>query len=159
MSKITDVPFNELEQMVKESISYAEVLRKLGYREKGGRPWTNLKKRLVEFKIDTSHFKGRAHGTSKTQKYELEEILIENSTYTNLYRLKKRLVKENILEYKCAVCGISDWLGKDLTLQLDHINGINTDHRLENIRFLCPNCHSQTDTYCGRNVNYDGDIV
>ena len=56
------------------------------------------------------------------------------------------------MEYKCQKCGISEWLGNPLTLQLDHINGVNNDHRLTNLRFLCPNCHSQTDTYAGKNM-------
>jgi 5-methylcytosine-specific restriction endonuclease McrA len=60
-------------------------------------------------------------------------------------------VKENRLEYKCANCGIKEWNNLPLSLQLDHINGVNNDHRLENLRFLCPNCHSQTDTYSGKN--------
>lgn len=69
----------------------------------------------------------------------------------NLTRLKKRLVDENILEYKCAICGnTGTWQGKKLTLQLDHINGEHTDNRVENLRFLCPNCHSQTDTFGSR---------
>ena len=65
--------------------------------------------------------------------------------------LKERLVKEKYLEYKCAECGITEWNGKPLSLHLDHINGINNDHRIENLRFLCPNCHSQTNTYAGKN--------
>ena len=65
--------------------------------------------------------------------------------------MKARLIKEGYIEYKCAICGIKDWLGQPLSLQLDHINGINDDHRLENLRLLCPNCHSQTDTYAGKN--------
>lgn len=154
MSKITDIPLEELKQLVDESISYAEVLRALGYKEKGGRPWENLKKKLKEFGIDTSHFKGRAHGTSNNAKYTLDEILVKDSTYTNLTRLKSRLLKENLKEYKCEICGISNWLDKPLTLQLDHINGINTDHRIENIRFLCPNCHAQTDNFAGKNVKH-----
>ena len=83
----------------------------------------------------------------------MEEILVENSSYTNRTRLKERLIKEKLLEYKCSICqnnGI--WLNKELTLQLDHINGINNDNRIENLRFLCPNCHSQTDTYSGKNL-------
>lgn len=56
------------------------------------------------------------------------------------------------MEYKCAICGISEWLGNPLSLQLDHINGISNDHRLENLRLVCPNCHSQTETFAGRNV-------
>ena len=69
----------------------------------------------------------------------------------NIARLKIRLVKEKRLEYKCALCGISEWQGQPLSLQLDHINGKHNDHRIENLRFLCPNCHSQTETYAGKN--------
>ena len=82
----------------------------------------------------------------------MEDILVENSTYTNRTALKERLIKEKILEYKCAICGNEGiWNGNPLTLQLDHINGINNDHRIKNLRFLCPNCHSQTETFSGRN--------
>lgn len=152
MSKIDDVTLDQLNFFVSESVSYAELMRKLGYKAKGGNSKIILEKRLKELNIDTSHFKGKAHGTSNNQTYELEEILVENSTYTNLYRLKKRIIKDNLLEYKCSICNIKDWLGKELTLELDHINGINTDHRQENLRFLCPNCHSQTETFAGRNI-------
>ena len=62
------------------------------------------------------------------------------------------IIKRNLLEYKCSCCGIGDtWNEKKLVLQLDHINGVNNDHRLENLRFVCPNCHSQTSTYKGKN--------
>lgn len=82
----------------------------------------------------------------------LELILIANSTYTNTWRLKKRLINAGILKDECLDCGIgTEWNGKILSLQLDHINGINSDNRLENLRILCPNCHSQTDTYAGSN--------
>ena len=66
-------------------------------------------------------------------------------------KLKNRLLKENILENKCSICGIDEWQGKEISLQLDHIDGDNHNHRLENLRLVCPNCHSQTDTYCGKN--------
>ena len=60
------------------------------------------------------------------------------------------LYKSGWKEYKCEICGISEWQGKELSLQLDHINGINNDNRIENLRLLCPNCHSQTETFSGR---------
>ena len=91
-------------------------------------------------------------GQSVTAKYSLDEILIENSPYMSITRLKIRLINEGKMEYKCQNCGITEWLGKPITLQLDHINGVNNDHRLINLRFLCPNCHSQTDTYAGKNI-------
>ncbi len=88
--------------------------------------------------------------------YTTEEILVENSPYKNIPILKKRLLKEGLLEYKCAICGnTGEWLGQPLTLQLDHINGDHFDHRLENLRLLCPNCHSQTETFSGKNKNIE----
>jgi len=83
----------------------------------------------------------------------LSEILIENSNYINTNNLKKRLLKENILEYKCNICNITEWINKPLTLHLDHKNGNNMDNRIENLRLLCPNCHSQTETYCNKTKN------
>ena len=77
-------------------------------------------------------------------------MLTTDNTFQT-YKLKQRLLKERIIENKCIECGITEWNGKIINMHLDHINGINNDHRLENLRMLCPNCHSQTDTYCGKN--------
>lgn len=86
------------------------------------------------------------------QKQPIESILIKNSTYLNRTALKKRLIEEKIIPYECTICGNKgEWNNYPLTLQLDHINGINNDNRKENLRFLCPNCHSQTTTFSGRN--------
>ena len=58
-----------------------------------------------------------------------------------------------MIPYRCAFCqNPGEWMGKPMALELDHINGISNDHRLENLRFLCPNCHATTDTYCGKNI-------
>lgn len=79
-------------------------------------------------------------------------IFIENSYYSN-EMVKQRIVQDSLLDYKCNKCGIDSWMGETIVLDLDHINGNNTDNRLNNLRFLCPNCHSQTETYKGRNKN------
>ena len=72
---------------------------------------------------------------------------------TTRYRhtVKRRLIDAGILKNVCDECGISEWRGKPLAIQLDHRNGIRDDHRPENLRMLCPNCHSQTETFAGKN--------
>lgn len=65
--------------------------------------------------------------------------------------VKWRLLREGLLENRCQICGISEWQGQPLSIHLDHINGVRNDHRFENLRMLCPNCHSQTDTYGAKN--------
>lgn len=80
------------------------------------------------------------------------KIFTKNSYYSN-EMVKQRIVKDNLLDYHCNNCGIDSWQGETIVLDLDHINGNNRDNRLENLRYLCPNCHSQTDTYKGRNKN------
>ena len=81
-----------------------------------------------------------------------ELIFTENSFYSNEL-VKQRIVKNDLLQYRCNKCGIDAWQGETIVLDLDHINGDNKDNRLSNLRYLCPNCHSQTDTYKGRNKN------
>jgi hypothetical protein len=101
--------------------------------------WRRAKKLGLEFKIG---------GANK--KFELKDILDGKHPQYPTLKLKNRLVKEKILEYKCTHCGIFEWNKKDISLQLDHIDGNNHNHKLENLRLLCPNCHSQTDTWCGK---------
>lgn len=81
-----------------------------------------------------------------------DSVFVEDSLYSN-EMVKQRIVKDDLLEYKCSKCGTDSWLGETIILDLDHINGNNRDNRISNLRFLCPNCHSQTDTYKGRNKN------
>lgn len=81
----------------------------------------------------------------------LDEILEGLHPHYQTFKLNKRLLKEGIFENVCSVCGISDWNGQSLSMQLDHINGISSDHKIDNLRLICPNCHSQTPTFCGKN--------
>ena len=140
-----------LQKIVKESLSKREILRKLNIVGAGGN-YKTLDKYLKLYEIDTTHFTGSAWNQGENfkpfcTKIELEDILIENSTYSNSSNLKKRLYKEGLKTPKCEHCGIEKWLEKELSLELDHINGINTDNRINNLRILCPNCHSQTETF------------
>ena len=86
------------------------------------------------------------------KKISLEEILVKNSSYSNTDRIKKRLIENKLKENKCEYCGITDWNGKYISLQLHHVDGDRTNNSLENLKILCPNCHSQTDTYAARNI-------
>lgn len=145
----------ELIAAVKTSSSIAQVLKKLNMNPTGA----NYKSMHINFKklkIDVSHFLGKGHLKNKrhnwTFKKSLQEILIENSHYTNSSYLKKRLLNEGVFENKCYICGmIPIWNGASLTMILDHINGINTDNRIENLRLVCPNCNSQLNTHAGKN--------
>lgn len=149
-----------LEELCAESYTYNEVLRKAG-RKLGGGNQSYLKKKIDEFNIDVSHFKKQGWSKDlthnidsrirKAYKYNLDEIFIENSPVVRKI-IRDYVVKFNLLEYKCVMCGnTGEWLGQKISLELDHINGINNDHRLENLRWLCPNCHALTETYAGKN--------
>lgn len=133
----------------------AEIIRKCDMISSGA-SHKILKNRLLEEKIDYSHIK-LGLNSNKGRKFNkdkipLTKILVQNSTY-NRTSLKRRLISELNWENKCILCGnTGDWLGKPLTLQLDHINGISNDNRIENLRILCPNCHSQTPTYSGKKL-------
>lgn len=131
----------QLEVIVKNSFSLKQVIRKLGYSTDGGNNNATVKKRIEEYQIDTSHFKS-VKGITRTE----ENIFIENSTASQR-TLRKWYKKGNYTEYKCSICGLEPiWQGKELTLILDHINGHNHDDRLENLRWVCPNCNQQLDT-------------
>lgn len=151
-SKVYDLTDEDFQKVIEESQSYAECCRKIGYSDKGRYGSDQIKKRCAELNISTEHFSSVVPMLKAAQKYTLDEILVENSSYKNISRLKLRLISENRLEYICAICGNNGfWNNQPLTLTLDHINGKHLDHRIENLRFLCPNCHSQTDTFSGKN--------
>ena len=152
ISKIYQIPEKEFRIMVATADSYSDILRQLNLTTRGGSSLDILKRRIAELNCSTEHFGQKASTIAPNVRYTLDEILVDNSSYMNISRLKIRLIKENRLEYKCARCGISEWMGQPISLQLDHINGKNNDHRIENLRFLCPNCHSQTETYAGKNI-------
>jgi len=142
--KWTDEEFLEA---VKTSISKSDVLKKLGLTLRPGN-FRTFEKYVKLLNADISHFKGKAHGTTKIVKYTIEELLVENSTNYNSSTIKRRLLSEGIIKHVCDICDLKEWNGKPLIMVLDHINGIHTDYRRENLRMLCPNCNSQQETFC-----------
>ena len=145
-------------EFMKESNNINDYLGKIGQRQ-GGSGYRQFYCYCSKYNIDyKQHLKYEERSKININK-TTEEILVENSTYYSTNHLKKRLFRENILEEKCVLCGNNGtWMGKKLSLQLDHINGIHNDNRLENLRILCPNCHAQTDTFCGKNVKPESKI-
>jgi 5-methylcytosine-specific restriction endonuclease McrA len=140
---------------VAASTSMAGVLRHLGLGQNGG-SHTHLRRRIDRLGIDTGHFLGRAHyrGSVSPRRRSPSEILVVRPAGAKRAApqvLRRALVAQG-RAYRCAECGVSDsWNGRPLTLQIDHIDGRYWDCRPDNLRFLCPNCHSQTSTYAGRN--------
>lgn len=143
----------QLIDAVKNSKTIMEVSRKLNLKNLGANSKT-IKKYILKLNIDTSHFYSREEqleiARQNIKSFSNEEMFCEN--FIDRKHVKKRIIKENLIEYKCQECKICEWNGKELSLHLDHINGINNDNRLENLRFLCPNCHSLTETYCGKKL-------
>jgi HNH endonuclease len=141
----------EARTAIEQSRSWSEALRRLGYRPAGGNPAT-LKKYAARWCISTEHFDPYAsqRGRPNPNRTPIEEILVENSTYTRSH-LKQRLYNEGLKEPRCEFCGQNEhWRGMTMAMILDHINGIHDDNRLENLRVLCPNCAATLATHCGR---------
>ena len=136
---------------IADSISWAESLRKLGLCPSGG-AWRILKKYAALWEIPTDHFdSSRATaGNLRSAARQLDKVLVENSTYSRQH-VKRRLYQEGLKEPKCEMCGQAEvWKGRPMGMILDHINGVRNDHRLENLRIVCPNCAATLDTHCGR---------
>jgi len=144
---------SEAKEAVRASYSYAEALRRLGLRPAGGNH--ALFRRYVDevWRIPTDHFdpyrgsRERSRGAA----IALELVLVEGCRY-NRRQLKRRLYDAGLKQRRCEMCGQGErWRGRYMSLILDHINGVATDNRLENLRILCANCNSTLDTHCGRN--------
>lgn len=146
MSLLNKYSKQELENIVKHSLSYKDVAKLLGYTSYSGDLYNNIKEKIKFFNIDTSHF-SRQVQLIRNEK----NIFILNST-ANQTTLRKWYLKGEYTSYKCSICGQEPiWQNKELTLILDHINGENHDDRLENLRWVCPNCNQQLDTTNGKN--------
>lgn len=142
----------EFKEIVKTAKTIKEVLRHFGLPSNQGHYSRMFHKYVKENNIDISHILESIKKQEFRKKLSIEEMFIANS-HRSGKNLKTRLLKESLIEDKCSNCKSPPvWNGKLLVMQLDHINGDNTDNRIENLRLLCPNCHSQTDTFGGKNT-------
>ena len=152
-NKIYECTDEQFVKLIKSSTNISEVLFKLGYSIKGN-SWgfSQVRRRMDDLNLSPADFKGKNAMLKDRRERELTaDILLRENCKHNRNCLRRFIIKNNLLPYECAICGVCEWNGKTLSLELDHINGINNDNRLENLRFLCPNCHSQTTTYGSRN--------
>lgn len=145
--------------IVNKSICWMDVVRGTGRSFHGS--YVKMLRTLTEYyEIDTSHFDTKkALSINNYNKKSSEEMFCKNSTVSQ-GSIKTKIVRDNLIPYVCVLCENDGNHNKQpLTLQLDHINGVRNDNRLENLRFLCPNCHSQTKTFTGKNaVKYKIDV-
>ena len=139
----------EIAKIIAESNSYAECLQKIGYSANSGYLTQELRNKVKELKLDVSHFDMRKPGIQRTD----ENTFCIDST-VNRSVLRRHYIKKYPM-IECAICGQKPfWNGKPMTLILDHINGTNNDNRIENLRWVCPNCNIQLDTTNARNPHY-----
>lgn len=141
-----------LQPIVDGSFHWAEVCRKLGIKPFTGAQ-SHLKSRADVLGVDYSHFKGQgwSKGRSFPPRRPIEDYLAENSEIKS-HSLKLRLIKEGLKSRACESCGLSQWMGQPIPLELNHINGNHFDNRLDNLEILCPNCHALTPTNSGKNM-------
>jgi predicted RNA-binding Zn-ribbon protein involved in translation (DUF1610 family) len=146
-SVIWRLPRDELAAAVRDATSFAAVLARFGLNPKGGNTRTLRSRLQVEgiradhIRVGWTHRKGRPPTNSSPT--PLADVMIEGSTFTR-HLLRRRLIDQRVVPYVCALCGSPPtWRGNPLALSLNHINGVRTDLRKENLRFLCPNCDAQ----------------
>ena len=138
---------DDVKLIVSESYSFAEVVRKLN-KTKSGDTYKSIKRFIERNNIDTSHFDPYKNNRVVKKSRPISDYL-NFGTNISSSSLKEKLYKHNLKERVCEKCGQNEyWYGDKISLILDHINGVNNDNRLENLRILCPNCNSTLPTHC-----------
>ena len=158
MAKLKHLNLEEVKKVVLNTSSAAEACRRLGMSTQGTA--TRFRAFLDQNNIDYSHWTGQLWSKDKTSLEDkrikstgstYEDVFCEDSSASATY-VKSLIIRKQLLPYKCSVCNMNPiWNGKELKLQMDHINGNRKDQRLENLRMICPNCHSQTETFGSKN--------
>lgn len=149
-TKLRKISTVELQNILDMSTSLSNVIERLGMCVKPN--YLNMLRTIIASRhLDLSKMKDNLNSRNGFRKYTKLDILCEKSKY-HRKALKEYILSNQLIEYKCVKCGIVDtYNDSPIVLQLDHINGTSDDNRIENLRWLCPNCHSQTDTFAGRN--------
>lgn len=160
ISKIGQLGKDELQELFDTCDSYGQVLESIGLNPHGNNRET-LNNYINEFDIDLTKFNinkanaTKLHFNSFKPRYSLDEIISKPGIPYPSNKLKQKLIQAGYKENKCEICGITEWMGKPISLQLHHNDGDRNNNQLSNLRILCPNCHSQTDTFAGKNIKYD----
>lgn len=151
--RLETVSRKEMQIVLENANSFLDVVVAFGYNYDGGAAYRQVNLKIKALGLIKPDYRRFGSSTKGRKVILLDEILIEHSTYKNSTSLKRRLINENRLENICGDCKrLPEWNDKPLVLQLEHKNGIPDDNRIENLSLLCPNCHSQTKTFAGKNV-------
>ena len=149
--QVSDEQFKEV---VLANTSCIAVMRQLGFTCTTGNARQTVKRRIAELAIDTSHWGTNTKNANIACTTPHDEYFAKNKPHSGGH-IRERILKYKLLPYECASCGNKgEWQGKELRLQVDHKNGDHNDNQLHNLRFLCPNCHAQTETFGGKNVKH-----
>ena len=149
-SLVSQLSDNEFIEIVKNSNSINDCLKRIGYSVDSGTSSKKVRDRIRQLNIDTTHFYTPVRELRTEENVFVKDSTATQNTLKNFFL--KRIQKES---YKCSICGLqNEWQGKPLTLILDHINGDNKDNRLENLRLVCPNCNSQLETTGSKNYKF-----
>jgi hypothetical protein len=145
---VKNINIEEFVNICENSLTMAEAATKLNMH------YNTFKRYAIKFNCwkPNQGGKGTKKNSANINKIPLEEILQGMHPDYQTFKLKNRLIKEGIKENVCEICGISEWNGKPLNMELHHIDGDRTNHKLENLQIVCPNCHAQTDTFRAKNI-------